>query len=202
MSETADTAVLDVGAEGTDAVDTVNDVDLTIEQLTDLMILKKLGQLKEDFASKGKELKTRQDKVRWLHDLMQRMNKRINKETGEIDLTHPKIDEATGELKEGESVDDDKDLENLLVLRRMMKEAANDRGYEIEAKGKYNKDERERMTDSLRMICDDLNLQNDMQLQDLNQLINERYEVYQLARAILKPLHEDKLHKARAMSGR
>ena len=58
------------------------------------------------------------------------------------------------------------------------------------------------MLENLKMSCDDLNLQNDMQLQDLNQLMNERYEVYQMARAIMKPLHDDKVHKARSISGR
>lgn len=176
--------------------------DLGIEQITHLLILQKLSKLKDEFASKGMELKQRQDKVRWIHDLMQRLNKRVDKETGEIDLTHKKIDEKTGELKAGESAEGDEELQSLLELRRKLKEASQDHGYEIKAQGSYSKDERERMIDNLRMVCDDLNLQNDLQLQDLNQLVNERYEVYQMARAVFKPLHDDKLHKARSISGR
>jgi hypothetical protein len=176
--------------------------DLGIEQITHLLILQKLSSLKEQFATKGLELKQRQDKVRWVHDLMQRLNKRVDKETGVLDLTHKKIDETTGELKAGESAEGDQELQGLLEVRRRLKEAAGDRGYEVKAQGSYTKDERERMIENLRMVCDDLNLQNDLQLQDLNQLVNERYEVYQMARAVFKPLHDDKLHKARSVSGR
>jgi len=175
---------------------------VTMEQISQLMILQKLDALRTDFRGKGMELRKRQERVRWLHDLLQRINKRVDKETGELDLTHSSIDEKTGKVKEGVSLDDDKELQDVIRLRELLQQAADDKGYEITAKSKYNKDERERMTDNLRMVCDDLNLQNDMQLQDLNQLVNERYEVYQMARAIMKPLHEDKVHKARSLSGR
>lgn len=201
MADTNDTTINDV--IGPEAIVGTDDAgSLNIEQLAHLLVLNKLDKMKQDFTTKGMELKERQDKVRWLHDLMQRLNKRVSKETGELDLTHAKIDEKTGQLKEGMSAEGDTDLQALLELRQMLKEAATDRGYEIKSQGKYNKDERERMTDNLKMVCDDLNLQNDLQLQDLNQLINERYEVYQMARAIMKPLHEDKVHKARSASGR
>jgi len=175
---------------------------VTMEQISQLMILQKLDALRTEFRSKGMELHKRQERVRWLHDLLQRINKRVDKETGELDLTHASIDEKTGKLKEGINVEDDQELQDIMKLRELLQEAAGDQGYEITAKSKYNKDERERMTDNLRMVCDDLNLQNDMQMQDLNQLVNERYEVYQMARAIMKPLHEDKVHKARSLSGR
>ena len=175
---------------------------VTMEQISQLMILQKLDALRTDFRGKGMELRKRQERVRWLHDLLQRINKRVDKETGELDLTHSSIDEKTGKVKEGVSLDDDLELQDVIRLRELLQQAADDKGYEITAKSKYNKDERERMTDNLRMVCDDLNLQNDRQLQDLNHLVNERYEVYQMARAIMKPLHEDKVHKARSLSGR
>lgn len=185
-----------------EAVDAASEIDTSLEDLTQLLILSKLDNLKQGFAEKGQELKERQDRVRWLHDIMQKLNKRVDKDTGELNLTHAKIDETTGLLKEGVGVDGDEELAALLDLRTKLKEAAQDKGYEVKAQGKYSKDERERLMDNLRMICDDLNLQNDMQIQDLNQLINERYEVYQMARAILKPLHDDKQHKARSIAGR
>ena len=52
------------------------------------------------------------------------------------------------------------------------------------------------------MHIEDLNTQNDMQLQTVTQLTNERYETYQMARAIMKPLDEDKKQKARSVAGR
>lgn len=200
MADQGETIVDDViGTEVAAAIELSQ--ELNVEQLTHLLILSKVDKLKTDFAGKGRELKERQDKVRWIHDLMQSLNKRVNKETGELDLTHKKIDEKTGELKSGHTAEGDEELQALLHLRARLKDAK-DKGYEIKVQGKYDKDERERMLENLKMSCDDLNLQNDMQLQDLNQLMNERYEVYQMARAIMKPLHDDKVHKARSISGR
>ena len=71
-----------------------------------------------------------------------------------------------------------------------------------EGKFKYNSDERERLIENIRMSADDYNVLNDMQLQTITRLTNERYESYQLARSIMKPLHDDKVNKARAIGGR
>jgi len=67
---------------------------------------------------------------------------------------------------------------------------------------KYSREERERLVENIRMACDDLNMENDMQIQTVTRLTNERYEAFQLARSIMKPLHEDKINKARALAGR
>ena len=76
-------------------------------------------------------------------------------------------------------------------------------GAEIdEEKLKYNNEERERLIENIRMTIEDFNVQNEMQLQMVTRLTNERYESYQMARSILKPLHDDKMSKARAISGR
>jgi hypothetical protein len=40
-----------------------------------------------------------------------------------------------------------------------------------------------------------------MQIQTISRFTNERYETYQMARSILRPLHEDKQRKAREISG-
>jgi hypothetical protein len=69
-------------------------------------------------------------------------------------------------------------------------------------KFKFNKEERERLIENIRLTIDDCNVLNDMQLQTITRLTTERYESYQLARSIMKPLHEDKTNKARAIAGR
>lgn len=71
-----------------------------------------------------------------------------------------------------------------------------------EDKFTYNKEERERLIENIRITSDDNNVLNDMQLQSITRLTTERYESYQLARSIMKPLHEDKVNKARAIAGR
>jgi vacuolar-type H+-ATPase subunit H len=80
---------------------------------------------------------------------------------------------------------------------------AQEMGIDVDlTKKTYTREERDRLIENVRMSCDDLNTQNEMQLQTISRLTNERYEVYQMARSILKPLHEDKISKARAAGGR
>lgn len=66
----------------------------------------------------------------------------------------------------------------------------------------YTKEELERLLSNLRSSVDDLNVINDMQLQNLNRMVTNYYEIYQMMKSIMKPLHEDKIAKARAISGR
>lgn len=77
--------------------------------------------------------------------------------------------------------------------------------YQIEFKWpleQYNREERESLLSSIDMACKDLNLQNDLQMQELNRLYQERLEILQMAKSIMKNLHDDKINKARSVSGR
>ena len=66
----------------------------------------------------------------------------------------------------------------------------------------FSREERDGSVENIRITADDINVMNDMQLQTISRLTNERYESYQMARSILKPLHDDKLRKAREISGK
>lgn len=163
--------------------------NMSIEAIIKLMIMEKADRVRSDMLKMSEELKTRQDKVHWIHTLIKKINSRIDKDSGELDITdeNAKTEEEKRLCKE---------------IREMLEKASEEKGYDIKYATKYNKEERERLLDNLRTTVEDLNVQNDMQIQDLSQLVTERYEVFQMARGIIKPLHDDKMQKIRAMSGR
>lgn len=149
--------------------------NMSIDALLMLIHSERLKTLKEQTTKEFKELSQRQSHVRELHDIMKALNKATN-EKGDVDLTDK------GELAE--------------MLKRAKELGVNVK----DDKKKFTKDERDRLVENLRMTIEDLNVQNDMQLQTVQRLTNERYESYRLAQTILKPLHEDKQNKARKIA--
>jgi hypothetical protein len=151
--------------------------DMSLEALVLLLTTERLHKLEKDSRVQLDELRTRQQKVSFLHKMMKTVNSATNS-TGEFDMTpYPDMQDMLKKAKElGVDLD--------------------------ETKFQYNNEERERLLENLRVTVDDYNVQNEMQLQMITRLTNERYEAYQMARSILKPLHDDKINKARAISGR
>lgn len=148
----------------------------TLEQLVLLVTTERLHQIEKKSRDEIKELSERQKKVEELHKILSKMNA---------------LTDNSGHLKM------DEELHKLL-------EAAKSEGLDLNIKevgGEYDTRERDRLVDNVRMRVDDLNIKNDMQIQAITRLTNERYESYQLARSILKPLDEDKKNKARAIRG-
>lgn len=152
--------------------------DMSLEALVLLLTTERLHKLENDSRGQLDELRTRQQKVSFLHKLMKTINTATGSK-GEFDLTPLPQD-----------------------LKDMFKKAK-ELGVDLdESKLQYSNEERERLLENLRMTVEDFNVQNEMQLQMITRMTNERYESYQMARAILKPLHDDKLNKARAIAGR
>jgi len=163
-----------------DAVNGVSDTQesssLSLEALVLLINTERLRTLEHKITNEFIELKKRQDQVSFLHKLIKAVNTATKND--EFDCTN------------------EPELKNLLSK-------AHEYGVEIKTdKLKYNKDERERLIENIKMTADDFNVLNDMQLQTISRLTTERYESYQLARSIMKPLHEDKQNKARAIAGK
>lgn len=151
--------------------------NLSLESLLLLVTTDRLHQLENDTRKELKELRERQKKVNFLHKLTKAINTATSPK-GEFDMT------------------------NLPELQAMCKQAK-ELGADLdESHLKYSVEERERLVENIRMTIDDLNMENDMQIQLITRITNERYESYQMARSILKPLHDDKLNKARSISGR
>lgn len=160
----------------TQEMGTVNPEQLSLEALVLLINTDFLKVLKEKTRHALNELKERQEKVRTLHQLLRQINTSTD-EKGRFDCSKSQ------------------EIQDLLTK-------AKDLGVEIQdGKLKYSKEERDRLVENIRITADDYNVENDMQLQVISRLTNERYEAYQMARSILKPLHEDKQRKARAISG-
>lgn len=94
-------------------------------------------------------------------------------------------------------------VQGIRDLRRRLQEAHEQNRFEFKwPVDSYNRDERDALTSAIDMACKDLTLQNDLQMQDFNRVYQDRLEVLQMARAIMKNLHDDKVHKARSTSGR
>jgi len=150
--------------------------NLSLESLVLLINAERLKRLEKKITSEFVDLKNRQDQVTFLHKLIKTINSSTQNE--EFDCSNNQ---------------EHKDL--------LMK--AKEHGVDIkDGKFKYNKEERERLIENIKITADDYNVLNDMQLQTITRLTTERYESYQLARSIMKPLHEDKTNKARAMAGK
>lgn len=153
------------------------DLSLSLDSLILLIHSERLRSLREQTTKEFGDLNERQAKVRKLHETMKSVNQSTNAK-GELDLKG------------------NDDLKELLAKAKEL-------GLEVNCdKNKYSKDERERLVENIRMTIEDLNVQNDMQMQTVHRLTNERYESFQMARSILKPLHDDKQNKARQMAGR
>lgn len=169
-----------------DAVKGVNDSDskdMELEQLVFLLLTERMQQLQQKSTDEFKELKKRQDEVVEMHKLLKAINSNTNDDS---------------EL----SFAADSDLKKLLDNAREKLGIDIPDGKVKNGRVTYSKDQRERLIDNIRMTIDDHNTKNDMQMQTVTRLINERYESYQMARAILKPIHDDKMSKARAIAGR
>lgn len=169
--------VQEVVSEAVKGVSGIDPKNLSLEALLLLITSERLKRLETDSRKELKELQKRQQKVAFLHKLMKTINTATSPK-GEFDTT------AITEIQQ-------------------MFSQAKEMGVQIdETKMQYNDDERDRLIENIKMTVDDLNIQNEMQLQFVTRLTNERYESYQMARNILKPLHDDKLNKARAIAGK
>ncbi len=153
-----------------------NPEDLSLETLILLINTERLKELQSKTEKEFKELRDRQNQVKELHELIKAINA-ATKDDGTLDISDNE------ELKS--------QIENAKKL-----------GIEVkEDKTSFSREEKERLIENIRMTVDDLNVQNDMQLQTISRLTNERYESYQMARSILKPLHEAKNTIARGIRG-
>lgn len=152
---------------------------ISLESLIMLIHTNRLKTLQDKTKTELETLKKRQEDVRKLHTLLQQINAATD---------------SNGKM----------DASNLEELQKLLK-FAKDLGVNVkEGKNQYSytKEERDRLIENIRMSTDDLNVLNDMQLQSVSRLTNERFEMFQMTRSILKPLHDDKQRKAREMGGK
>lgn len=147
--------------------------NLSLEALVLLLNTERLAKLKESTKKELEELRKRQADVKKLHEAMQAFN----------------------------TATDDKG--QLIISPELMQHIKNVKELDIDVKDNkplYSKDERDRLVENIRLAVDDLNVDNDLQIQTISRLTNERYESYQMARSILKPLSDAKQRMAREIS--
>lgn len=150
--------------------------NLSLEALILLINAERLKHLQDKTEKEFSTLKERQEKVAELHKILKAINAATDSK-GELDVTNS--DELKGHLAKAKEL-----------------------GVDVKDNpGAFNREERDRLVENIRMTVEDLNVQNDMQLQTISRLTNERYESYQMARSILKPLHDAKTSFARGMRG-
>lgn len=150
--------------------------NLSLEALILLINTERLKHLQDKTEKEFAALKERQERVAELHKILKAINAATDSK-GELDIS---------------------ENEELKTQLAKAKELGVDVKEDLTA---FNREERDRLVENIRMTVEDLNVQNDMQLQTISRLTNERYESYQMARSILKPLHDAKTSHARAMRG-
>lgn len=150
--------------------------DWTLEKLLFLVHADKLKMFEDMSATTLEKLTDSQDKVSKLHDLIAKINAATDKD-GKINV------------------------EKGSELEKLLKEAE-EMGVKIaKADGEFTDKEKERLIENIRLHIENLNTKNDMMLQEVTRLTNQRYEMYQLTRMAQKVLDEDKKNKARAIKG-
>jgi hypothetical protein len=149
--------------------------EISVETLALMMCSERIAELEAQTKEEFENLKERQSQVRFLHKLLKAIN-------------------ATTSSKDEIDWSQDEELKSMLDQAREM-------GIDIPEGYTFNKENKTRLVENIKMTVDDLNIENEMQLQTISRLTNERYEAYQMARSIIKPLHEDKINKARKIAG-
>jgi DNA-binding transcriptional regulator YhcF (GntR family) len=176
MSPDSNIPVTDVLESTLETSKPIDPNDLSLEALIMLLHTNRIKHLQDTTANKFQELSKKQKEVAELHKILKAANK-ATQEKGDLDI------KGNDELK------------GLL-------ERAKELGVDVDtSKETYNHLERERLIENIRTTVEDLNVENDMMLQEVTRLNNERYESYQLARTIHKPLHDAKTSHARGARG-
>lgn len=150
--------------------------DSNVENMAVFHAIDRLHSLERMKAKELKELMERQHKVAFLRKLQ-----------GSINVgTTPKGFDATNV----------QDFSEMLL-------AAKNLGVQLdEKKLAYSTEERDRLLENIRMVIDDNQTLNELQMQSIIRIETERNESIQMASSMAKPLHEDKTQKARAIHGR
>lgn len=196
-----------------------------------LIINYKLQQNKIEYLREINTWNERRERVKLFTDALQLINSRTNskeddsasgKQKGHLYLEPAYVKDEKGNdlIVNGEKVstikrtaDGKVDLQasemdgkvNLRALLTKLREEE-EKDFKVDLavleKGDFDKEDRDKLIGNLNRGLETLNLQQNMSLERMQQLVSERYEAYQFARAIMKPEHEAKVQAARGISGR
>lgn len=153
----------------------------------------KLNQQEDMLTNEFGKIKAGQNRARELNKLIQKINHATSK--GEL---HCKDNKELMDMLESAS----KSAPSTTIEKNRGQDP-DFNGIELDPKKTdYSKDELDRLLENIRMEVDDINVVNEMQLQNLNRLVTHYHEIYQMMKSIMKPLHDDKINKARSIAGK
>lgn len=173
--------------------------NLSIQQILKLMILEKAHEVRKSMVEQAKELRERQVRIHFLHTLSQKLTQAIKDGAIDFGEEYEQVLAAEQAKTQEEKDEENKNPSDLTALQLLIR-AKNDFGYDLQLEKEYDKEYVPKLLDSVRTICDDLNMQNNLQSQDLSQLVNERYEIFQLARSMTKVIDELMKRMAQGMA--
>lgn len=152
-----------------------DDKRFNLEHAAAMLAADRAKRLAEKSRSELEDIKTRQQQVRFLHEALRYIN---------------------AERSIEDELDWSQDPEKMELLGKM-----DELGVQVPNKsGKFSAQETRRLIENTKLVLRDLNDQNEIQLKLVNKLQNERYEAWQLARTIAKPLHDAKVNILRNMA--
>ena len=199
---------------GLGTLENPNDMDYTVEQLVSLINAARLNHLQKESGKEFTELKNRQELISLLHRILKGINSESEKDgTLDGDKFKKVINDTVLDLEKKHharrldlQLDSEKNQEKLTVLdaehqvRLDEIEAIKSSGESILSKNKqFTKEMRDRLLENIRMTVDDHDVKNQMQIQKVTRLENERSESYQMARAIMKTLNDMKIQHLRGI---
>ena len=149
----------------------------SLETLALLVNKQRVDQLEDKLRTNFKDLKKRQEEIKGLQSLIRALN-RATDDDEKLDFTK---DEELKELY----IAMDKRFELKLPEGTVFSGAA-----------------RERVIDNIKMAVDERNLENDLLMNTIQQLNNERNESFQMANKIIKTLNDAKMRVTQALAGR
>ncbi len=149
----------------------------SLETLALLVNKQRVDQLEDKLRTNFKDLKKRQEEIKGLQSLIRALN-RATDDDEKLDFTE------NAELKE-------------LYI-------AMDKRFELSLPQgtKFAGAARERVIDNIKMAVDERNLENDLLMNTIQQLNNERNESFQMANKIIKTLNDAKMRVTQALAGR
>lgn len=178
---TDDLRILDESAAAAEAEFKATSFDgLTLNQATLIVIYHKLDQVKTEYLRRITEYQKRREEIQEFTIALQLVNQQATDEG----LVLP-VDEGKSDV-----------VQNEMSLRELL-EKLKEKGCPLTLKDKYDVRERDNLIENLKHGLEDLSYQNNITMEHIQQAVNERYEAYQYARAIMKAGHEANQQVAR-----
>lgn len=181
-------------AQAAQALESADVNKIGIKELALLILAYKLSAAKAEYRQKIAVWQERRTRIQEYTTAMQLINAKTQQGTLELEKADTVSRKADGTI-------DLTDAANKHNLRAHLEKLQQD-GCDIAVKDKYEKEDTPRLNDSLNYNLSDLNVHNNMTVEEINQVVTMRFELYHYLRSITKSLHEATQQAARSMGGR